>query len=200
MSNKNCCTSNSKSNIKQGIIYGILPHSFCIAFIILSVIGATTATVLLQSWLLNPYFFPFLIILSFLLATASAFLYLKKLDLLSFEGIQEKKKYLLTLYTTIVGVNILFFLVIFPLTANLSLSSNVSTSNQNNLSLTTLEVKIPCSGHAPLISGELKKLSGVNNVKFRFPNYFDIAYDSRKISLEEILSLQVFTSFEAKQI
>jgi len=55
---KTCCQKETKNKgFFAGILYGILPHTFCIAFIILSTLGATTATFLLKPLLLTPYFF-----------------------------------------------------------------------------------------------------------------------------------------------
>ena len=61
----------------------------------------------------------------------------------------------------------------------------------------TMEVQIPCSGHAPLIIGELKKLDGIGNVKFRTPNFFDINYNPQKTTPEKIASLEIFKEFKA---
>ena len=63
----------------------------------------------------------------------------------------------------------------------------------------TLKVAIPCSGHASLIINELKKLQGVSNVEFRSPNYFDVRYDSTKVSKQEILSLNIFKQYKATE-
>jgi hypothetical protein len=47
-----------------------------------------------------------------------------------------------------------------------------------------------------LISGELKKINGVQSVKFRFPNLFDVSFDSSMTSEEEILRLDVFNTYK----
>jgi copper chaperone CopZ len=60
-----------------------------------------------------------------------------------------------------------------------------------------LGVDIPCSGHAPLISDELKKIDGVSSVQFSLPNVFDVKYDSSKASKQQILSLEVFKTYKA---
>jgi len=62
---------------------------------------------------------------------------------------------------------------------------------------TTLAVEIPCSGHAPLISGELKGVPGVQKVTFRAPNLFDVTYDSGQTSLDQIVALDVFQAYPA---
>jgi copper chaperone CopZ len=115
-----------KSSIKQGIIYGLIPHTGCIAFILASVLGVTVATELFKPLLLNPYFFYILILISFIFATISAIIYMKKQGFITFnkgeggleigfspEGIKRKWKYLSTLYETTIGVNLLLFMIIF---------------------------------------------------------------------------------------
>lgn len=47
-------------------------------------------------------------------------------------------------------------------------------------SLVSLQVNIPCPGHAPLITGELQKINGVESIRFRFPNLFDVSYNPKK--------------------
>lgn len=64
----------------------------------------------------------------------------------------------------------------------------------------TLKVAIPCPGHAYLIENGLKNLQGVSSVDFRFPNYFDVSYDSSKISKQEILSLGIFKQYKAAEV
>lgn len=64
----------------------------------------------------------------------------------------------------------------------------------------TLKVAIPCPGHAYLIENGLKNLQGVSSVDFRFPNYFDVRYDSTKISKQEILSLGIFKQYRATEV
>ncbi len=195
---KSCCLlKNSKGERKgilRGILYGLAPHTFCILFIIFSVLGATTATAALKPFLLNPYFFYFLIGLSFLFATISAIFYLKKNGILSLQGIKRKWKYLSILYGTTIFVNLFLFMVIFPIAANIGSVSVPGSST----SLLTLQVDIPCPGHAPLIVGELKKISGVENVKFKFPNLFEINYNPQKTTEKEIISLEVFNTYKAK--
>jgi hypothetical protein len=50
---KNCCEkTDSKSDKKgfiSGILYDLIPHTFCIAFIIFTILGATTATALFEA-------------------------------------------------------------------------------------------------------------------------------------------------------
>jgi uncharacterized membrane protein YeaQ/YmgE (transglycosylase-associated protein family) len=197
---KNIKEENNKKGILRGVLYGLAPHTFCIAFIVFSIIGATTATTLLKPLLLNRYFFYILIVISFLFATISAIIYLKRNESLSLKGIKNKWKYLSILYGTTILVNLLFFMVIFPVVANLNLSPASATTNDQSIPLEslTLEVDIPCSGHAPLITGELKKISGVKEVKFRFPNLFDIKYNLSETQEDKITSLEVFKTYKAK--
>lgn len=208
---KSCCQeSDSKKEGKgvlAGVLYGLAPHTFCILFIIFTVLGVTTATTLLKPLLLNPYFFYLLIALSLVFATISAIIYLKKNGILSLRGIKKKWKYLSILYGTTVSVNLILFMVIFPFAANINQKSTLSASlsgpfNQieSSQSFLTLEVNIPCPGHAPLITTELKKIDGVENVKFGFPNKFKVSYDSTKTSKEQILSLKVFETYKATVI
>jgi copper chaperone CopZ len=192
----------TKGSVKQGIIYGLVPHVGCIAFIIASVLGVTAATEFFKPLMLNPYFFYSLVALSFTFATISSAFYLRKNGLLSTLGIKRKWKYLSTMYGSTIGVNLLLFLIIFPLLANVSVAQSptgnlLAATNTNTLSSLKLQVSIPCSGHAPLITGELKKLDGVSSVKFSLPNVFDVSYDSSKTSKQQITDLEIFKTYKA---
>ena len=201
-------TTGKNKNILQGLFYGIIPHIGCIAFIIGSILGVTLLTQLFRPLLMNPYFFHILILLSLSFATLSSILYLRKNGLLSSVGAKRKWKYLSTMYGSTIGVNLLLFLLIFPLLANVSSVSAASpsvtgnvvglTTNDNSLSTIKLQVDIPCSGHAPLISGDLKTLSGVTNVQFSLPNIFDVSYDSAKTTKQQILAIEIFKTYPAK--
>lgn len=198
-----CCKSfnEKKSNgIFEGIIYGLIPHTGCIAFIIFSILGITTLTSLFKPLLMNRYFFYMLIFLSFIFATISVLIYLKKNGLLSFKGLIQKWKYLSVLYGTTIGVNIVLFTFILPLAANMTAATPTGAVLGDYLSNITLKVDIPCPGHAPLISEELNAVKGVNSIKFRFPDYFDVTYDSSVSSKEDILSLDLFNSYPAEVI
>lgn len=207
---KSCCEKKNqeikKNGFLSGLFYGILPHTFCILFIVFTVLGVTVATALLKPLMLNPYFFYILIGLSFFFATVSAVIYLKRGNSLSLSGAQKNWKYLLILYGTTVVVNLILFVVIFPLMANFksepaTLGSIINKNNENyQLQTISLEVQIPCSGHAPLITGELNKIDGVEEVKFRTPNLFDVSYNPNKTSVDKILSLEVFNTYKAKII
>jgi len=211
--NKSCCENKEKvekKGIWSGIVYGIMPHIGCIAFIVFTIFGVTAATTLFKPLLLNPYFFYILIVLSLVFATISAFVYLKKQGIcvcqktengttltFSTEGIKRKWKYLSTLYGTTVFTNLLLFMVIFPITANLSFGPSITGAFVGSQPSITLKVDIPCPGHAPLITDELKKIDGVNGVKFRFPNLFDVTFNPAKTTKQQILSLDVFNTYKA---
>ncbi|MCC7570735.1 hypothetical protein KO465_05285 [Candidatus Micrarchaeota archaeon] len=201
---KNCCgekKSVKDKNSVMGIMYGVFPHIGCIAFIVGSILGVTVLTQLFKPLLMNPYLFHILILMSLVFATLSSLLYLKSNGFLSIWGIKQKWKYLGVMYGSTIGINILLIMFIFPLLANITiddvqssqLTANMVSTNQN----IKLEVDIPCSGHALLISNELKTINGVNTVRFDFPNIFNVEYDSTTTSEQEILSLEVFETYNA---
>lgn len=199
---KICCFSGNKKGFLSGLFYGILPHTFCIAFIVFSIIGASTATLFFRRFLFNSYFFYILIGISFIFATISAIFYLKRNGILSFQGVKRKWRYFLILYGTTIFVNLLFFWVIFPIFTNLNLNKiqdkNAAAASESiSLPSITLGVSIPCSGHAPLITEELLKLEGIKDVKFKLPNLFEIKYNPLKTSKEKIISLEIFKEFKA---
>jgi hypothetical protein len=194
----NCCkpaNQSGKRGILSGVFYGLLPHAFCIGFIIFSVIGAGMVTAVFKKFLLIPYFFHFLVIISFLMATLSAAIYLKKNKCLCAAGIKNKWKYLAMLYSVTVLTNLLMFSVVFPALAN---ANPVAAANQTaQLADLSIKVQIPCSGHAPLIIDELKKDGGVGGIKFELPDIFEIKYDAEKTSPQEIISLEIFKTYKA---
>ncbi len=201
--------SSKKVSLLKGLTYGLVPHIGCIGFIAASVLGATIAVEFFKPLLMNPWFFHILVILSIGFATLSSVFYLKKNGLLSIPGLKRKKKYLGTMYGSTVGINLVLFLAVFPMLANLDTGSfahnptgAVSLGSQNPKpladSLIRLNVSIPCPGHAPLISGELKKIEGVTGVKYKFPNRFDVAFNSDQASKQEILGLEVFQVYPAE--
>ncbi len=219
MDNNN--TKNKKEGILTGLVYGLVPHIGCIAFLLFSILGATAATTIFKPLLLNRYFFHILVALSLVFATISAVFYFKKQGFLKFSkkdggldivffpsGIKRKRKYLLTLYSTTIGINLLLFLVIFPVVANLNSGVTLTASMMSvfgrgeelelsgSNALITLKVDIPCPGHAPLIMGELKTIDGTENIQFRSPNVFDVVYNPEETSKEEILLLDVFNSYK----
>jgi copper chaperone CopZ len=197
---KECCKK-EKSGIKEGILYGLVPHIGCIAFIVFTILGVTVAAAFFKPLLTSRYLFYGLIALSLLFATLSALFYLKRNSSLSIEGIRSKKNYLLTLYGTTLAVNLLFFFVIFPAVANISLSGKAISETNSNLSYSSLilNVNIPCSGHAPLIISELNKVNGIKDVTYENGN-FKVIYDSSIISKEKILNAEIFKEFPANII
>jgi copper ion binding protein len=191
-----------KSSIKQGIIYGLIPHIGCIAFIIGSVLGVTVLTQFFRPLLLNPYFFYYLIALSVGFATISSAFYLRKNGFMSRAGVMKKWKYLSTMYGSTVGINLLLFFMIFPLLANASFAPHAVNAlalagGALPFSSLKLQVDIPCPGHATLISGDISALIGVDGVEFSLPNIFTVTFDSSKVSEKQILALEVFKTYKA---
>lgn len=198
MAANNCCATKNKNKgegILSGLIYGLIPHTFCIAFILFSILGVTAGVGITKKFLLIPYFFETLIFLSLAIATLSAAIYLKKLNMLSLSGLKIKWKYLTFMYSATLVINILMFFVIFP--AATKINSATAESYAPNLSSAILKVQIPCPGHAPLIMSEIKKENGVASVLFKMPDIFEIKYDSKIISSEKIASLDIFKNFQA---
>lgn len=196
-----CCPkpNKEKKGFLAGLTYGLIPHLGCIIFVILSIIGATTATAFIKPLMIKSWFFYLLIAISFGFATLSALIYLKKNHSLSWNGLRHKKKYLTILYGTTLAINCLFFFVIFPYTANINTQNNHLPEILNSPEL-NLAVSIPCSGHASLISGELYKINGISNVKYQLPNIFKIKFDPKKTSQDQILAIAIFQEFPAKII
>lgn len=214
-------TKNNKNggSLLQGLMYGLLPHTGCIAFIIASVLGATVAVEIFKPLLMNPYFFYILIAISFVFATISAVIYLKNQGYITLNKnsgqfqidvannmLDKKWKYLTTMYGTTIMINVFLFFVVFPTLANFDgLNSGIPTASAvaarvtvNDFSLLKIRVDIPCSGHAPLISGELKTLEGVVGVKYKYNSghVFDVTYDSSLITTDGMLALQVFKTYK----
>jgi len=184
-------------NALNGIVYGIIPHIGCIMFIVAAVLGATVLVQLFKPILMNRNIFYYLFLISLGFATLSSFFYLKKNRKLSWEGIKSKKGYLAIMYSLTIGINLLLFFFVFPLLAGIG---NVSAEQTTGTSLLSIEVDLPCPGHAPLVTNELKTIEGVNGSAYSFPNKFDIYYNNSLTSKEKILSLNVFKEFSAKVI
>lgn len=180
-----------KSGLLQGLIYGLVPHAGCIGFIVASLVGATAAMSYFKPLLMNPYFFYILVFISLGFATASSFFYLRRNKVLSLPGIKRKWRYLSVMYGSTVGVNLLVFMVVFPLLADATVYGVLGNASVQ------LQVSIPCPGHAPLIMEELRSVNGVGEIEFSYPNYFDVTYDFGKTTVEEILSLEVFDTYKA---
>ncbi len=187
-------------NVLQGIAYGLIPHIGCIMFVFAAIIGATALIQLFKPILMNKNIFYYLILISLGFATLSSFFYLKKNKKLSWSGIKDKRKYLIIMYSSVVGTNILLFFFIFPFLANLGNSGVVSALDDNSTSFFEITSKIPCPGHAPLISDEVKTMEGVKAVEYSFPNNFKIYYNPSLTSKQEILQLGIFEEFPAEVI
>lgn len=198
METKNSCCmpvkTTGKKGLLKGLLYGLMPHTFCIGFIVFSVVGATAASALFQKVLLIPYFFEMLVGLSLVFATISAVIYLKKTGCLCAEGIKKRWKYITTMYTITIVTNLLIFFVIFPAVTSMRSDNIIPNAQLSDLSIS---VQIPCSGHAPLIIDELKKNQGINAVEYKMLNTFNIQYNPKEISQETILSLQIFKDYKA---
>lgn len=184
------------NNLLQGITYGLLPHAGCIAFIIASILGVTVAMNFFRPLLMSPFIFHGLVLMSLVFATISSTMYLRKNGLLSWWGIQKKWKYLSLMYGSTIGINLFLFMVGFPLLANVNLAASEATAS-GSASALLLQVDIPCPGHAPLISGDLRSISGVTDVRFSSPDRFDVRYDPARTSEKELLSLEVFKTYKA---
>lgn len=192
-----------REGLLWGVFYGLVPHTFCILFIVFSVVGATLATSFVQRVLLVPYLFQVIVALSVGLATLSAAIYLRRNGLLSRLGIRRKWRYLATLYGTTLAVNMLFFWVIFPAVAGFQSSPRVSAAGvtqsigaQADLTQVTIQVAIPCAGHAPLVLGYLKKTPGVYEAQYISPDRFRIAYSANGTTLDQVLDQEIFRAFE----
>lgn len=192
---ENCCENKKSKGLLSGILLGIIPHSFCIAFIIFSAIGSVFFTSLSKKFLMIPYFFHLLIFISILFATILSVFYLKKCNCLHTNGMKSKWKYLTTLYLSTIVTNLFIFFVVMPALAN---TGQKNENFQENLSALSLNVDIPCSGHAPLIIDELQKEGRVSSVEFENPNFFKIKYNPKETSPEKIASLKVFKTYKAK--
>jgi len=223
--NKDCCLPKNKrensDGFWRGIIYAIIPHSFCVLFVALSVVGATFANQALRQFLMLPYFMPMIIGLSLLFASVSATFYLKRIDRLSIAGAIEKKKYLAILFSTTVIVNILFFNYVMPFIGGVRPVSNelvqaqVENKKSNSVPVNAFEetnplarkveefnisVDLPCSGHAFLVTSDLEKLKGVESVDFYSSNKFKIKFDSSVVSKNQILAIDIFKTYKATEI
>jgi len=212
-----CCrpaTASKGQGLLWGLFYGLVPHTFCILFIVFSIVGATVATSFVRQMLFIPYLFQLIVALALVFATVSAVLYLHRNGLLSWAGVRRKWRYLGVMYGTTLAINVLLFWFVFPAVANLGLPSvsaapaSISMPAQKgpsqvdpaNLSEITLRVEIPCSGHAPLIIGEIRNVPGVQSTKYESPDLFRVNYDKTATSVGRILAQDVFRSFPATVI
>jgi len=100
----------------------------------------------------------------------------------------------------LVFVTVLFFIssTVFSNTQQIPLTGN--TIANDGTSTVILKVSIPCPGHAQLIIRNLNSISGVKNVKFDFPNIFNVEYDLSQTTEEDILNLDVFNTYRAQVV
>jgi hypothetical protein len=180
----------------RGLLYGLIPHTGCILFIVAAILGSTILMQFFRPLLMNRYIFHYLILISIGFASVSSFIYLRKHKCLSLEGIKSKKGYLTVMYGSTVGINLILFILIFPMLANIT--GNVSAEDVGGLAMLEISVDIPCPGHAPLISNEVKTVYGVEGSDYSFPNNFKVYYDSSKTSKKKILALEVFDEYPAE--
>ena len=188
-----CCVV-KPSPFKSGILYGIIPHIGCILFILVSILSSAVLIGLFKPLLMNKYLFYWILGISFGFALISATLYLKKKCQCNLQEIRNNKGYLSIMLGTTIIINLLLFLFIFPLLANY-VSGDAAIAS-GTYSTIDIKVNIPCSGHASLITGELKTLSGVKSVEFSFPNKFKVIYD-QTTTIDQILNLSIFKTYNA---
>lgn len=192
----NKCCEKRKGGFLNGVFYGLIPHIGCILFFIFAVLGTTAISSFFRDFLLSKNSFYWLIALSFILAAISSVLYLLKNKSFNLIGIKNNKNYLFTLFSGVILTNILFFFVIFPMSANLNFAKNQNPVFSSTISITT---DIPCSGHAPLVISDLEKINGVGVVKYKFPNSFDISYNPEILNKDVILSAEILKIFKARE-
>ncbi len=199
-----CCkkpAGEKPKGLLQGILYGLIPHIGCIAFILASVFGLTFAASLFRPLLAKSYLFYGMIALSLVFATISAVFYLCKNG--GIKTIKNHKRYLTILYGTTIAISALLYFVIFPLTAVSTASTGITgaaIANAGNTNSITLEVAIPCPGHASLITGDLNTLAGIIKVEYSPVKTFKVYYDPSKTTKQKILSLDIFKEYKATVI
>jgi hypothetical protein len=128
------------------------------------------------------------------LATISIYIYLRKTCGCGKDEIKRRWKYITLVYSTTLIVNLIFFYGLIPVLANINLKKDVTV--QQELTEISLEVGIPCTGHAFLIIDEIKKCDGVNSVEFILPNIFKVQYEAEQSVLEKIKTLEIFKDFK----
>lgn len=188
-----------KKFILSSLISGILPHTFCILFIILSILGATSASLYLRPFF-NTNFFYFLILLSFVFTTLSAIFYLHQNGILSWSGIKRKWQYLSLMFSLTLTINLFLFFVVFPLVAKNPAKGQTAAYQVGITKQITLAVQIPCTGHVPLIKAELQKINGISLIYFQSPNLFIVDYNPQILTEEQILASDLFKEFPVKRV
>lgn len=204
-----CCKPQGKKGkgLAQGIAFGLIPHAGCIAFILASVLGLTVAASFFRPLLAKSYFFYIMIAMSMVFATISALFYLRING--GINTARNHKGYLTILYGSTILISVLLYFVVFPIVASASAASITGTgqaintntgANLENMNTLTLKVAIPCPGHAPLITGDLKGLEGVVKVEYAPTSTFKVYYDPAKTTKQQILGLPIFQEYKATVI
>ena len=190
-----CCKPKSRKGF-IGILYGLIPHAGCIAFVLASALGLTFAASIFRPLLASSMLFYAMIGMSLVFASISAFFYMKK-DI-STQNIKNHKGYLGILFGSTIAVSMLLYFLIFPAVAGAAFSGGATADSDS--SIVNINVAIPCEGHVPLIIEEISRLNGVKNVKYSGNFNFAVDYDSSQTSKQDILNLSIFKEYRAKII
>lgn len=186
-----------RSGVIRGLAFGLIPHLFCILFIIFSIIGATIATTFTQKILLMPNLFPALVIISIVFATIASIFHLRIGECKCDEEVKGRKRFVLAMFVATLIANVTMMYVIFPAIAK---TRNNNITIESSLSVITVKVAIPCTGHAPLIINEIGTLPGIVRVDFDSPDIFQITYDPQTANIDQIVALNVFETFQIAKI
>lgn len=178
-----------EKGIVRGIVYGLIPHIGCIAFIVFTLLGVSAAAAFFRPLLINKWAFPSMVAVSFLLAGFSSSLYLKK------NCCANKKRYLSIVFGSVILINLIMFYLVFPALANTN-SNAVLSKN----SLVKLSFELPCSGHVPLVIDELQKVEGIESVRNTEGYNFEVYYNPSLVNKNQILSQDICKEFNAKEI
>lgn len=134
-----CCREdlrfNNKKGIFRGVLYGLLPHTFCILFAILSILGATGGSIVFGSFFKIKNLSLIMVLISIIFAIFSAILYLRRIGKLSLLGIKEKQRYLTILFGTTIIINLLLVYIIFPSVGRVGNQTNVSAEMDGNVQI-----------------------------------------------------------------
>jgi hypothetical protein len=189
-----CCSTNTeaRSGAWRGFLFGLIPHTVCLSFLVFSVLGATGAMVVAKELLMVPHLFVWVFLSSSGFAAVASLLYLRKTKMLSWRGAASKWKYLASVFVATIATNLFFIQILFPAAVNLQRPTEAMAAD---LAEVTLVAEIPCTGHAALIIDEVKNDPGVADVLFRSPGVFVIRFDAAATSPEQIRNLEIFQAF-----
>jgi len=182
-----CCKPHR--GIKSGILAGIISHIGCIAIIVFALLGVGFANTFFKKFLFNSYYLYIVFAFSLAIATLAAFFYIKRFE---DKRIKSHWKYLAFLYASVIAVNLLMIYIVFPY------ASNINSGNSEG-TLLKLSFDIPCSGHAPFVASELSKIEGVTGARFVSGKTFEVYYNPKKISKEQILAQEICKEFNARE-